>query len=184
MAVSVSTEFGVTSAPVPEVVGSAMHGLPGRHASLASVTGSGSSPSPAIAFPTSRALPPPAATTTSHWSCRSAARPRSTVSSDGSASTSAKMLTPTPAASSNVRSSSSAPEASSDRRPQTISARLPIAAASAPSRARTPEPKKISRALRNAIPDMQSLPEAATRRGRVSPGRAPARSRWPPRSRP
>ncbi len=104
-----------------------------------------------MALPTSSALPPPAATTRSQPASRRTARPRSTVASDGSASTSAKTRTATPAASSDPRSPSSAPDACSAVRPQTISACLPIGAACLPSWLRTPGPKKISLALRIAI---------------------------------
>ena len=85
-----STELGVTSAPVPEVVGSAITGTPppGVGAPEKNVEIGSSVPASApIALPTSMALPPPTATTRSQSPSLSAARPFSTVCSDGSAST-------------------------------------------------------------------------------------------------
>ena len=71
------TEFGVTSAPVPEVVGAATMATPssgsGSPARWAAV-GCCESMSAAAALPTSSTLPPPTAATTSHSSSANRSR--------------------------------------------------------------------------------------------------------------
>ena len=123
------TALGVTSAPVPLVVGTSMHGSVVSPSALRlstySAVGASAWTSTAMAFAASIALPPPSPITRSHFSSRQSARPASTSAVVGSPAISSNSRASTPAAASNSHARSVTPALRIAFRPVTISARRP-----------------------------------------------------------